>query len=57
MASTPTEALRELLTAARRALGESSDARVVGERVKVRTVELLDGRRESRFRPRIYLAS
>lgn len=43
MASALTKALRELLAAARQACGESSDARVVGERVKVRTFELLDG--------------
>jgi tetratricopeptide (TPR) repeat protein len=43
MTSTLTEALRELLATARRACAESPDARVVGERVKVRAVELLDG--------------
>ena len=43
MASTMTKPLSDLLAAARRACGESPDARVVGERVKVRTVELLDG--------------
>lgn len=43
MISTLTKALRELLAAARRACGESPEARVVGERVKVRAVELHDG--------------
>jgi hypothetical protein len=43
MTSTLTEALRELLATARRACAESPDARVVGERVKVRTLELSDG--------------
>jgi hypothetical protein len=43
MAPTLTEALRELLATAHRACAESPDARVVGERVKVRAVELRDG--------------
>jgi tetratricopeptide (TPR) repeat protein len=43
MVPTLTEVLRELLPAARRACAESTDARVVGERVKLRTVDLRDG--------------